>query len=128
MSTDTQRTRGAPANRRRSKGFATTEMRERRSDSTRGRHTLIGWDGIRFTLPPDWNLTAFSNDRPGGYLKVDSPGTMFAQVKWFDTRPADGPLLRLLSALPLVAALRPAPRENLPDLRAVLDRFLEKTA
>ncbi len=48
--------------------------------------TLIGWQGVRFLLPPEWNLTGFSLDRSNGYLKVDSPGSMFAQVKWTDPK------------------------------------------
>jgi len=32
--------------------------------------TLIGWQGLRFSLPPEWNITGFSMDRREGYLKV----------------------------------------------------------
>src|SRR5438552_9033175 len=48
--------------------------------------TRVGWQGITFQLPPEWNVTGFSMDRADGYLKIDSPGTMFAQVRWMDPR------------------------------------------
>ena len=53
--------------------------------------TSIGWQGIRFTLPPDWNLTGFSMDRENGYLRVDAPGesTLTVQVRWLNASNPD---------------------------------------
>ncbi len=92
--------------------------------------TLVGWQGIRFTLPPDWNITGFSLEPGGGYLKVESPGTMFAQVKWTERGGPKPPLTlyeltkRLFILLRLYKPVEPPP----PDLRAVLDNFLKETS
>ncbi len=53
--------------------------------------TSIGWQGIRFVLPPDWNLTGFSMDRENGYLRVDAPGnsTLTVQVRWLNASNPD---------------------------------------
>lgn len=90
--------------------------------------TLIGWQGIRFVLPPEWNLTGFSIEPHGGYLKVDSPGTMFAQIRW--TEPAHPKPRTLfdytLQALRRLRVLKPAACQE-PDLREVLEAFLADT-
>lgn len=46
--------------------------------------TVIGWQGVRFVLPPDWSISGFSMDRDNGYLRVDAPGNieMTVQVRW----------------------------------------------
>src|SRR5262249_32216013 len=46
--------------------------------------TVVGWQGIRCVLPPDWNVTRFSMDRDNGSLGIDSPGngTMTVQIRW----------------------------------------------
>src|ERR1051325_7773254 len=90
--------------------------------------TLIGWQGIRFTLPPEWNLTGFSNEAGGGYVKLDSPGTMFAQVKWMEPggsprKDLVGILLRLLRSLKVL----PPAKARKPNLKAVLEAFLADT-
>lgn len=90
--------------------------------------TLVGWQGLRFTLPPDWNVTGFSMDAREGYLKVDSPGTMFAQIKWSDLRgkrPAN--LAELVFRLWQKARRKPPAEPTPPDLRAMLDAFLKAT-
>ncbi|MGC8669107.1 MAG: hypothetical protein ACP5VE_13410 [Chthonomonadales bacterium] len=90
--------------------------------------TLIGWQGIRFVLPSDWNLTGFSIEPHGGYLKVDSPGTMFAQIRWTD-RAAPKPRTLFdytLHALRRIRLLRAATPPE-PELRAVLEAFLTDT-
>lgn len=91
--------------------------------------TLIGWQGVRFTLPPEWNVTGFSTERGEGYLKVDSPDTMFVQVKW--SSPGT-PRARTLGDLLLAGWRRwrgqEAAAPKPPDLRGTLDRFLKETA
>lgn len=91
------------------------------------RRTLIGWDGIRFSLPPEWNLTGIPADRYSGYLKVDSPGTMFVQVKWTDPN-----FVRVRNMADLVVRAwkryrKPALSATPPDIRANLDAFLKET-
>ena len=89
----------------------------------------MGWQDLRFTLPPDWSLTAFSLDRADGYLKVDSPGTMFVQVKWTEPgarqRPknAAGVLVEVMRKV----RRQPAPDPGEPDLKDMLDAFLKQT-
>src|SRR5947207_11619200 len=96
--------------------------------SSQASPTLVGWHGITFQLPPEWNVTGFSLDRADGYLKIDSPGTMFAQVRWMDPRAARprtvGDLL-----FRLWKRRRPSEQESTkpPDLRAILDNFLAQT-
>ena len=91
--------------------------------------TLIGWQGVRFLLPPEWNLTGFSLDRANGYLKVDSPTSMFAQVKWTDPR-----FTRAKSGLDWAWRAWKTWRgtgsalSDDQDLRATLDAFMKETA
>jgi len=93
---------------------------------------VVGWDGLRFLVPGDWNVTGVSADRGDGYLKVDSPGTMFLQVKWTD--PSVTPRARTLADMigRLLRAIRKAPASTTssepPDLRAVLDAYLKDTS
>src|SRR5579871_6130382 len=96
--------------------------------TTNSEPTIVGWQGISFLLPPDWNITGFSAERGDGYLKVDSPGTMFAQLKWSDARAPRATTLgdvigRLLRTLRRIPPAEPQP----PDLRALLDTFLKQT-
>src|SRR5438552_16437977 len=90
--------------------------------------TRVGWQGIAFQLPPEWNVTGFSMDRADGYLKIDSPGTMFAQVRWMDPRAArprtlGDVLFRLWKQRNRGQVDDAAP----PDLRTTLDNFLAQT-
>lgn len=83
---------------------------------------------MRFILPPDWNVTGFSMNPGEGYLKVDSPGTMFVQLKWTDPRQAGRP--KTLAGLTLQLwrkwRSKPAKEPEPPDLRALLDNFLKQ--
>lgn len=110
---------------------ATTHNRPAAEKTEKAPPTRVGWQGVTFTLPPDWNITGFSMDRADGYVKVDSPGTMFAQVKWLD--PAAKRPANLADAATRLwrwwrerrgAACEPAA----PDLRETLDTFLKQTA
>lgn len=83
--------------------------------------------GIRFTLPPEWNVTGFSTDPGAGYLKVDSPGTMFAQVKWTDPGLVK-PRTALEYALRWWRTRRGKGADETPDLQATLDEFLRTSA
>src|SRR6188474_1707032 len=102
---------------------------ERNTHRTQSRRTLIGWGGIRFSLPADWNLTGFSMERGGGYLKVDSPGTMFVQIKWFSTRDKRRPITVFEISRRIAEILKLSrPHEvAAPDLRSILDTFLKDT-
>jgi hypothetical protein len=95
--------------------------------------TVIGWQGIRCTLPPEWNLTGFSMDRDNGYLRIDGPqtGSMSVQIRWQDAVKPPEPRLSLYYLLAerwrvwrKLPAL-PAPK---PDLKANLDKILKETA
>ena len=97
--------------------------------------TVIGWQGIRFSLPPDWNLTGFSMNRDNGYLRVDAPGeaTMTVQVRWLNAAkpvPNGGPPNLYAFAAPVIRKWmrRPEPVAPKPDLRANLERMLKETA
>jgi hypothetical protein len=90
--------------------------------------TIIGWQGIRFNLPADWNVTGFSMSREEGYLKVDSPGTMFVQLKWNDPglrRPRT--LAEVVWRMWRRARKQPAAAPKPPDLRVTLDAFIKQT-
>jgi hypothetical protein len=90
--------------------------------------TLIGWQGVRFTLPPDWNMTGFSTDRDDGYLKVDSPGTMFVQVKWSDPRfkrPSNFGEWAFRKWQK--SRKKTEVSSKTPDLRVILENFLKQT-
>lgn len=92
------------------------------------KRTLIGWDGIRFSLPPDWNLTGIPADRFSGYLKVDSPGTMFVQVKWTNPGYIKVRTVADLAIRAWRTYKKPAKPSEPPDIRANLDAFLKETA
>ncbi len=96
----------------------------------RTERAVIGWDGIRLLVPGDWNVSGVSADRSDGYLKVDSPGTMFLQVKWTDPLASSRP--RTVAgwaarAIRIVRKTPPAPTTP-PDLRTLLDAYLKDTA
>ena len=100
-----------------------------------GLPTVIGWQGIRFSLPSDWNLTGFSMNRDNGYLRVDAPGeaTMTIQVRWLNAakpEPTGGPPNIYALAAPTIRKWmrRPEPVLPKPDLRANLERMLKETA
>lgn len=92
--------------------------------------TVIGWHGIRFKLPPDWNLVSFSLERDSGYLRVDAPadGALTVQVRWLDAGRMQTPntiygyLVRMWgrSKQPIKSSA------SQPDLRASLERLLRE--
>lgn len=97
--------------------------------------TSIGWQGIRFTLPPDWNLVGFSMDRENGYLRVDAPGdsTLTVQVRWLNASNPDQN--NTVTAYSLIAPFvrhwlgrsgPPAPSAKL-NLNGNLERILKET-
>jgi hypothetical protein len=95
--------------------------------------TVVGWQGVRFTLPPEWNVTGFSLDRDNGYVRVDSPGTstMSVQVRWSNAaKPEQGPPTPYYMFAPYFRKLlkRPAPPVPKTDLRQTLDRILKDAA
>ena len=101
---------------------------------TTGAPTVIGWQGIRFRLPPDWNLTGFSMNRENGYLRVDAPGdtALTVQVRWMNAarpEPAGPPNVYSFAA-PYVRKWlrRPTAVVPKPNLRANLERLLKDTA
>lgn len=97
------------------------------------RRTLVGWQGIRFALPPDWNVTGFSMDRDNGYLRVDAPNNsaVTVQIRWRDAaRPDEGPsnLYSLIAPTVRNWLRRPPPPVKRPDLKANLERMFKETA
>jgi hypothetical protein len=95
--------------------------------------TVVGWQGVRFTLPPEWNVTGFSLDRDNGYLRVDSPGagTTSVQVRWSNAaKPEQGPPTPYYMLAPYFRKLlkRPEPAPQKTDLRQTLDRILKDAA
>jgi hypothetical protein len=43
---------------------------------------IVGWQGVSLQVPPDWSVTGFQGDAKEGYLRVDSPGSLIAEVRW----------------------------------------------
>ncbi len=98
-----------------------------------GGKTVVGWQGVRCTLPADWNVTGFSMERDTGYLRVDSPGsgTVTVQIRWSTAAKAmAGPPTLYGYLAPHVRRLlkRPEPSAPKPDLKANLERILKETA
>jgi len=94
---------------------------------------VVGWQGVRFTLPPDWNVAAFSMDRDSGYLRVDAPGgsSVAVQVRWTDaSRPEPGSTTLYSLVAPAVRRLfrRSDPMIKTPSLKANLERMFQDTA
>lgn len=46
----------------------------------------MGWQGVSLRVPPDWSVTGFQGDAKEGYLRVDSPGSLVAEVRWAQAR------------------------------------------
>lgn len=95
--------------------------------------TFVGWQGVRFELPPDWSVSGFSMDRDNGYLRVDAPGNsaLTVQVRWSDaSRPASGSrsLHTVLTDLYRGARRLPRPPVDRPDLKASLEKVLKEAA
>ncbi len=105
---------------------------ESKNEIVTPRKTVIGWQGIRFKLPPDWNVTGFSMDRDNGYLRVDSPGngTITVQIRWTKSDKPQGVSNSLYSMtlLPLLQRFtkKPLSMVKTPNLKTNLERmFLE---
>lgn len=47
---------------------------------------IVGWQGVSLVVPPDWSVTGFQGDAKEGYLRVDSPGSLIAEVRWAQAR------------------------------------------
>jgi hypothetical protein len=107
----------------------TTALRE----SVALHRTIVGWQGIRFNLPPDWNVTGFSMERDSGYLRVDAPGNsaVTVQIRWSDaTKPQDGPPTGYTLLAPVFRRWlrRPEPPVKQPSLKSNLERMFQETA
>ena len=102
--------------------------------STQLPRTVIGWQGIRFTLPPEWNLTGFSMDRDNGYLRVDAPGngTITVQIRWSkpDKPQMSGNSLYAMTLAPLLQRFtkKPLAMTGTPDLKANLEKMFAETS
>jgi hypothetical protein len=95
--------------------------------------TLVGWQGMRFSLPPEWNVTGFSMDRENGYIRVDSPGsgTMTVQVRWNNAAAErHGPPTPYYMLAPYFRKWfrRPKPAVPKTDLKASLEKILKESA
>lgn len=100
-------------------------MTRARDDTPRA---VVGWNGVRFTVPGDWNVTALSTDPADGYLKVDSPGSLFLQVKWSDPSARRPRTLAGLIGAALRTARKAQPETPAdPDLKAMLENYLKDT-
>lgn len=108
------------------------EQPERETVET-ARPTVIGWQGIRCVLPPDWNITGFSMDRESGSLRVDAPAnsSLSVQIRWHNAAlPDQGPptAYTFLAYKVREVLKRPAPPAPAIDLKANLERILKETA
>ncbi len=95
--------------------------------------TVIGWQGMRCLLPPEWNVAGFSMDRDNGYLRVDAPGSgsMTVQLRWFNAaKPAKTQASLYYVLAPRFRKLlkRPEPEIPAPDLKANLDKLFKENA
>lgn len=45
---------------------------------------LVGWQGLSFTIPDDWNIGAIGGGKTDGYLRFDDPDMPRLEVKWAD--------------------------------------------
>ncbi len=93
--------------------------------------TVVGWQGVRCVLPPDWNVTGFSMERESGYIRVDAPAdsTLTVQIRWTDAGAPEVKTPYYVLA-PKVRKLlrRPEPVQAKIDLKANLDKFLKEIA
>lgn len=94
------------------------------------KQSVIGWQGVRFTLPPDWNLTGFSMSRESGYLRVDAPGNsaITVQVRWtMANKPETKTLYHALAPKVRKLLKKPEPKGPKPDLKASLEKMLKES-
>lgn len=92
--------------------------------------TVVGWQGIRCLLPPDWNLTGLSMERDSGYLRIDAPSNsaMTVQIRWTNAAKPAQTNPNLYSFLqPHYRRWRkiPEPPVPKPDLKANLEKLLK---
>ncbi len=62
----------------------------------------VAWQGVELDVPEEWALTGFSGDAREGYMRVDSPGSLVAEVRWASARKAENLRKRLDTYLALV--------------------------
>ena len=96
------------------------------------RPEVVGWQGIRCVLPPDWSVTGLSMERESGYVRIDAPGdsSLSVQIKWTGTRPKATSTVSLYSmSVTAVRGLlkRPGPTMVDVSLRENLERLLKDT-
>ena len=96
---------------------------------------MVGWQGIRFQLPPEWNVSGFSMDRDNGYLRVDAPGSssLTVQIRWTNAakpQQEGPPTAYSLSRAARCAKWlrRPEPPVPKTDLKANLEKMFKETA
>lgn len=53
------------------------------------RNQRIGWQGVGITLPEDWSFAGFQGNRKEGLLRVDSAGSIIAELRWMPSRKKD---------------------------------------
>ena len=98
--------------------------------SKREDRTLVGWQGIRCALPPDWSLTGFSMDRENGYLRIDAPSSsnLTVQIRWRNMSKPEQPTLYHFFA-PKIRKFRKLPPISVPkpNLTANLEKLLKET-
>src|SRR5580658_8277341 len=137
----TNRRKVSPSLRLREKGSgdegceneASESIKQGTPDSALPAPTVIGWQGVRFKMPPEWNVTGFSLDRNNGYIRVDSPGagTMSAQVRWTSAATTQNqPPTPYYMLAPYFRKWlrRPAPALPPTDLKASLEKVLNDAA
>jgi hypothetical protein len=96
--------------------------------------TVIGWQGMRCVLPPDWNVTSFSMDRDNGYLRIDAPGdsALTVQIRWSSAqkpRQAVNTPYSYMASYVRSRFRKPEPIEpGRVDLKANLEKMLQETA
>lgn len=94
--------------------------------------SVIGWQGVRCLLPPDWNLSGFSMEYEEGYIRIDAPleKAMTVQIRWLDASKQKQSFPSLYTYIaPKMRALlhKPDPPVTPPDLKATLDKMLKET-
>lgn len=94
-------------------------------------YSVVGWQGVRCQLPPDWNVTGFSMERESGYLRIDSPGegNVTVQIRWTDaSKPDVKTFYHVLAPHVRRWLRRPPPPTPKIDLKANLEKFLKDIA
>ena len=93
--------------------------------------TVLGWQGVRFVLPPEWNMTGFSMDRESGYIRADAPGqsALTVQIRWTQAgQPEQKTVYHVVAPLVRKWLRKPAPPAPKVDLKASLEKILKDTA